>query len=67
MIRSNHHDFPDFLSSKVKILSLHTSEMKKFECRKRMSIEAASSIVNYFSEREKLNLTNVVNKEHLDI
>ena len=48
------------------ILTPHNSALT-LECRKRMSIEAASSIVNYLTKREKLNLTNIVNKENLDI
>ena len=48
------------------LLSPHNAALT-LECRKRMSIEAASSIVNYLTDREKLNLTNIVNKEDLDI
>ena len=48
------------------LLSPHNSALS-LECRKRMSIEAASSIVKYLTDKKKLNLANIVNKENLDI
>ena len=48
------------------LLSPHNSALS-LECRKRMSIEAASSIVNYLTDKEKLNLNNIVNREKLGI
>ena len=58
-------DHPIFKFDNV-LLSPHNSALT-IECRKRMSVEAASSIVNYLTDRKKLNLTNIVNKENLDI
>ena len=48
------------------LLSPHNSALT-LECRKRMSIEAASSIIKYLTDKKKLNLANIVNKENLDI
>tara|TARA_X000000368_G_scaffold409498_1_gene391524 strand:+ start:1054 stop:2022 length:969 start_codon:yes stop_codon:yes gene_type:complete len=48
------------------LLSPHNSALT-LECRERMSIEAASSIVNYLTDKKKLNLDNLINKEHLEI
>ena len=58
-------DHPIFKFDNV-LLSPHNSALT-IECRKRMSVEAASSIVNYLTDRKKLNLINIVNKENLDI
>ena len=58
-------DHPIYKFNNV-LLSPHNSALS-LECRKRMSIEAASSIVNYLSDKEKLNLNNIVNKNKLGI
>ncbi len=58
-------DHPIYKFNNV-LLSPHNSALS-LECRKRMSIEAASSIVNYLTDKEKLNLNNIVNKNNLGI
>jgi len=48
------------------LLTPHNSALT-LECRRRMAIEAAESILYYLVDRSKLNLNNIVNKEVLKI
>ena len=55
---SNH---PIFKLSNV-LLSPHNAALT-LECRKRMAIESAENIIYFLSNKEKLNINNIVNKE----
>ena len=48
------------------LLTPHNAALS-LECRRRMAIEACETIVHYLKDRDKLNLANVVNKEHLGL
>ena len=48
------------------LLSPHNGALT-LECRKRMSIEAAQSIVNFLTDKSKLNLNNFINKNILEL
>lgn len=48
------------------LLSPHNSALT-LECRKRMAIEAAESMVNFLIDKSKLNFDNIINKKNLDI
>ncbi len=59
------NDHPLYQFNNV-LLSPHNSALT-LECRRRMSIEAATSIVDYFLDKKKLNLDNLVNKNDIEI
>ena len=48
------------------LLSPHNSALT-LECRRRMAIEAAESILYYLSDKSKLNFNNIINKDLLNI
>ena len=48
------------------LLSPHNSALT-LECRRRMAIEAAESILYYLSDKSKLNFNNIINKDVLNI
>jgi len=54
-------DHPIFKLSNV-LLSPHNAALT-LECRKRMAIESAENIIYFLSNKEKLNINNIVNKE----
>ncbi|MDC0057594.1 hydroxyacid dehydrogenase [Pelagibacteraceae bacterium] len=54
-------DNPLFGLSNV-LLSPHNAALT-LECRKRMAVESAENIINFLSNREKLNKNNIINKE----
>ena len=54
-------DNPLFTLSNV-LLSPHNAALT-LECRKRMAVESAENIINFLSNREKLNKNNIINKE----
>ena len=47
------------------LLSPHNAALT-LECRKRMAIEAAENIVNFLSNKKKLNLNNIINRKELN-
>ena len=47
------------------ILSPHSAALT-LECRKRMSVETCSNILNYLSKSPNLRLSNIVNREILN-
>jgi len=48
------------------VLTPHNAALT-LECRKRMSMECAENIYYYFKKFSKLNLTNIVNKQDLNL
>ena len=47
-------------------LSPHSAALT-VECRKRMAIETCENIVNYLQDKSKLNISNIVNKQNLNL
>ena len=48
------------------LLSPHNSALT-LECRERMSIEAAESIIYYLSDKDKINYNNFINKKNISL
>ena len=48
------------------VLSPHSAALT-LECRKRMAIETCENIINYLNNKSKLNLTNIVNRNNIDL
>ena len=48
------------------VLSPHSAALT-LECRKRMAIETCENIINYLNNKSKLNLTNIINRNNINL